>query len=195
MKRLNRQLFFALILIAASCTTSKSFTDEEKKMRVPDDPMFVVKTNGEKVSGSKLSTAGVFSTTAWVKLDGTKYAFDELQKYQDRHSYYAKFNNVWAKQLKRGKISLYYYETSTPEPFTGPDHHTTYVSQTHFVFQKGDGPLQELSLTAISELLSDNREARDKFDAQFHPGQKWLPKQMQNHPKVVFDVVDMYNNG
>jgi len=76
-----------------------------------------------------------------------------------------------------------------------PSATTQYEYHQHFVFQKGDGPLQELSKEAISELLSDNREAQAKFDAQFKPGQTFLPKQLDKHPKALFDVIDMYNNG
>lgn len=195
MKRLTPLLVLVILLPTVSCVTSKMYADEEKKMRIGADQYFVIKTNGEKISGKKLSTPSGFAfTRGWVKLDGQKYEFDDLQNYQDRHACYARFNNVWAKQLKRGKISLYYYETSAPSAFPSASGHTQYEYSVHFVFQKGDGPLQELSKEAISEMLSGNREAQAKFDAQFHPGQKWLPKQLQNHPQVLFEVVDMYIN-
>lgn len=196
MKRLPALLALTLILPMISCVMSKTYTDEEKRMRIQTDQYFVIKTNGEKISGSKLSAAsGMNYGSGWVKLDGQKYEFSELQNFQDRHAYCAKFNNVWAKQLKRGKINLYYYETAAPMPRTSPSGGTQYEYHQHFVFQKGNGPLQELSKEAISEMLSDNREAQAKFDAQFHPGQKFLPKQLDKHPNVLFEVVDMYNNG
>jgi hypothetical protein len=190
---------FLLLVIAssvASCVTAKTYTDEERKMRIPADQVFVIKTDGEKVTGKKLSAAtGFFSGNVSVKLDGQKFEFDQLQNFQDRHSYYAKFNNVWAKQLKRGKINLFYYEAEQRMPMAGPPSATPrYETIQHFVFQKGDGPLHELSIEAVSELLSDNREAQDKFDAQFQPGRKFLPKQMKNHPKVLFEVIDIYNS-
>ena len=72
---------------------------------------------------------------------------------------------------------------------------TQYDYHQDFVFQKGNAPLQEWSIEAISEALSENREARAKFDAQFHPGQKFLPKELDKHPTALFDVIDMYNNG
>jgi hypothetical protein len=195
MNRLAPLMALVVILPMASCVMSKTYTDEEKKMRMGPDQYFVIKTNSEKVAGNKISLAGGLTSGGPVKLDGQKYQFDELLNVQDRHAYYAKFNNLWVKQLKRGKINLYYFETSTPMMGATPSSPTRYEYHQHFVFQKGDGPMQELSKEAISEMLSDNREAQAKFDAQFHPGQKFLPKQLDKHPKVLFDVIDMYNNG
>jgi hypothetical protein len=190
---------FSLLVVASSvvsCVTAKTYTDEEKKMRIPTDQVFVIKTDGTKIVGKKLSMpSGFHLAQEWVDLDRQKYRFDSLQNYQDRHAFFAKFGNRWVRQLKRGKISLFWYETATQTMRTSPSAPTQYEYHQHFVFQKGDGQLQELSKEAISELLSDNREAQAKFDAQFKPGQKFLPKQLDNHPKVLFEVIDMYNNG
>jgi hypothetical protein len=194
MKRSTPFVFLTAILPMAACVTAKTYSVEEKKMRSPDDQCFVIKTDGEKIAGSKVSLP--LLSYAWVKLDGKKYAFDELFNFQDRHAYYTKFTNVWVKQLKRGKINLFYYETREKEIPIGPPPPTPkYYYVQHFIFQKEVGPLQELSIEAVSQLLSDNREAQDKFDAQFHPGKKFLPSQMQNHPSVLFEAIDIYNNG
>jgi hypothetical protein len=187
-------VFLALVLPMVACVTSKTYKVEEKKMRIQTDQCFVIKTDGAKVVGSKLSLP-TFSY-AWVKLDGQKYEFDQLQNIQDRHAYYAKFRNVWVRQLKRGKINLFYYETRQQVAIAGPPSAMPqYEYVQHFVFETGNGPLEELSIEAASQLLSDNREAQDKFDAQFHPGTKFLPKQMKNHPSLLFEVIDIYNNG
>src|ERR1700735_4935784 len=139
MNRLTSLLVLALILPIVSCVMSKTYTDEEKKMRMEPDQYFVIKTNGEKVTGKKISLSGGLSFSGWVKLDGQKYQFDDLLNVQDRHAYYAKFNNLWVKQLKRGKINLYYFETSSPMMGSTPSAPTRYVYTQHFVFQKGDG--------------------------------------------------------
>jgi hypothetical protein len=187
---------FMVMLFMISCVTTKTYTDEEKKMRSGPDQVFVIKTNGEKIVGKEVSQPGGFHTGAdWIKLDKQKYPLEEVQSYQDRHAFFVKFDDKWVKQLKRGKINLYYYETVTRMMASSPSAPARYQSNQYFVFQKGDGPLQQLSKEGISQLLSDNREAQDKFDAQFKPGQKWLPKQLDKHPKVLFEVIDMYNNG
>jgi hypothetical protein len=194
MKRFTPLVFLTSVLPMVACVTAKTYKVEEKKMRSPTDQCFVIRNDGAKVVGSKLSLPAF--SYAWVKLDGQKYEFDQLQSIQDRHSYYTKFNNVWVRQLKRGKINLFYYETRQQVAIAGPPSAMPrYETIQHFVFQKEDGPLHELSIEAVSELLSDNREAQDKFDAQFQPGRKFLPKQMKNHPQVLFEVIDIYNKG
>jgi len=180
MKLPNPFLLPIIAISVFSCVTAKTYTDEEKKMRFEPDRYFVIKADGTKIVGKKLSMpSGFHLAQEWVDLDGQKY----------------KFGNRWVSQLKRGKISLFWYETATPMMKMTPSATTQYEYHQHFVFQKGDGPLQELSKEAISELLSDNREAQAKFDAQFKPGQTFLPKQLDKHPKALFDVIDMYNNG
>ena len=64
----------------------------------------------------------------------------------------------------------------------------------HFVFQKDNGKLQELSSVAISELLKDNPKACGEFNAQFQPGTTFFPKQLQNHPKKLFEIINGYNS-
>jgi hypothetical protein len=189
-------MFFAICLSLTSCVTTKTYIDEEKKMRFGPEQLFVIKASGEKVVGAKLSTPKGFDPEAgWVKLDGHKYQFTDLRSYQDKHAYFIQFNGKWIKQLKRGKINVYYYEVVSETIGASPSGGHQDVSHEFFVFQKGDGPLQQLSKEGISQLLSDNREAQDKFDARFKPGQKWLPKQLDKHPKVLFECVDIYNNG
>ncbi len=39
----------------AACITAKTYSVEEKKMRFPADQCFVIKTDGEKIAGSKVS--------------------------------------------------------------------------------------------------------------------------------------------
>jgi len=186
-------LFLAIVFTCVSCVMAKTYKVEEKKMRIENENVFVVKTNGEKVSGKKIATPSVFNAGAdWIKLDGQKFQFDELTAYQDYSAYYCKFGPIWVKQLKRGKINLFYYEVvTTKSPMNGNQNQY----DEHFVFQKGDGKILELSSEAISEMLKDNVNARAKFDAQFKPGKVIFPKQLQNHPKALFDIIDMYNSG
>ncbi len=197
MKLPNPILLLVIAISLFSCITAKTYTGEEKRMRVETDQLFVIKTDGTKIVGKTLSKtpSGYYRTREWVNMDGQKYNFDSLQNYQDRNTFYSKFGNHWVRQLKRGKINLFYYETADRVATMGPTANSQYEYHQHFVFQKGDGPLQELSKEAISELLRDNREAQAKFDAQFKPGQKFLPKQLDKHPQTLFEVIDMYNNG
>lgn len=196
MPRYTLSSIFLVMITMASCVMSKTYTDEEKKMRYGPDQVFVIKTNGEKIVGKKVSEPRGFHAGAyWVKLDNQKFPLDEVQSYQDKHAFRVNFDGQWVKQLKRGKINLFYFETVTRVVGNSPSIPAQYESHQYFVFQKGDGPLQKLSLEGISQLLSDNRKAHDMFDAKLKPGRRWLPKQLDKHPKVLFECVDIYNNG
>lgn len=186
-------LFLVIVFSCVSCVMAKTYKVEEKKMRIENENVFVIKTNGEKVSGKKIATPSVFNGGAdWIKIGRQKFQFDELTAYQDHSAYYCKFGPIWVKQLKRGKINLFYYEVVTPK---SPSNGNQNQYDEHFVFQKGDGKILELSSEAISEMLKDNMNARAKFDAQFKPGKVIFPKQLQNHPKALFEIIDMYNSG
>ncbi|HZE84921.1 MAG TPA: hypothetical protein VE035_11480 [Puia sp.] len=173
---------------------TKTYTAEEEKMKIEPDKVLVVKRNGEKIIGRKFSKPGSFNIDGhWVKVDGIKYQLDELTAYQDTKAYYMQFGPIWVKQLKRGKINLFSYDQVTYNSMEMANMPRKDETETHFVFQKGDGKLLELSVEAISELLADNKRAQDEFNAQFKPGRVILPKQLQNHPTVLFDVIDIYN--
>jgi len=49
-----------------------------------------------------------------------------------------------------------------------------------------------MSIEAISELLADNKRAQDEFNAQFKP-EKLSSQTAANHPRLLFDVIDIYN--
>jgi hypothetical protein len=190
MNKFQSFLLVGLICSAVSCVIAKTYTVEEKKMRIEGDRVLVIKTNGDTVFGRKLSVPSIWNLNGhWVELDGKKYQFEGLTGYQDKKYFYGKFGTVWARQLKRGRMNLYEYEVVTYNSVgSGKNEYDT-----HFVFQKGNGKLLELSGVAISEWLADNRRAYDMFNSQFKRGRVVFPKQLQHHPKVLFDVVDVYN--
>ena len=196
MKPLYLCLCAAAFIFVASCNPTRVYNVEEKKVRIQDTPVFITKTDGEKLVGRKISTPGNFAFSHdWIKLDGHKFALDAVQNYQDRDVFCIKYNGVWARQLKRGKISLYWYITSVPKTsMSSPSGGTVYTNDVHFLFQKGGGPPLELSMGKVSELLSDNREAQARFDATFKPGRRFLPRDMSAHPKRLFEIIDIYNN-
>ena len=191
-------LFSVSILLCTSCVMTKTYTKEEKKMVLDNKIAFVEKNDGQKITGNKISFPSGFSKKSWVSLDGQKFQPNEIKAFQTKSLYRVKFGHdkdwVWVTQLKRGKINLFYYEVLEHGSYYNG---TKYVSENkstqHFVFQKGDDKLLELGLASVSDLLKDNKAAFAKFNAQFKPGKVLFPKQMQNHPKVLFDVIDIYN--
>ena len=195
MKNLLPVLLIVWALSTGACVTTKTNTNEEKSMKIENDKVLVIKSNGEKIVGQKFSKSGSLNIGGhWVAIDGVKYPLSDLIAYQDTKDYYVPFGDIWVRQLRRGKINLFTYETTIyghPANGSGMDNLNSY--STHFVFQKGDGKLWELSIEAIGDLLKDNQKAYDEFKAQFRPGIIAFPKQLQNNSKVLFEVIDIYN--
>ena len=185
-----------LMFLLNSCVTTQTYTKEEKKMKIDNESVFVVKNGGKKITGKKIK---VSLRTSSIKIDDQEININDLIAYQDKAAYYAKFTtdekNTWVKQLKRGKINLYYYEIYTYKKiYNGTKSVSDNKNDTHFVFNKGKGQLLELNITDIAKLLKDNKDAYNKFTSTF--GEKdriLLPKQLQNHPKVIFEAIDIYN--
>ena len=160
---------------------------------------FIVKKNGDKVYGKKITRPSAMNPDQiWIKLDGQKFDNDDLEGYQDANGFYALFDrhgtNTWVKQLKRGAINLYTYETyAVPGSMQGSP---SSQNHDHYVFEKASTGLElaELSIPDIASILKDNKRAYDTFTAQFGSiDKKILPKQLENHPQVLFDAVDIYN--
>lgn len=201
MKKLNVRFAITATVLLSSCVTTKTYTAEEKKMRNEDENVYVVKSDGKKVTGSTIDVPSIWNgKSSWIKIDGQKFEGEDLNAYQDKKASYAKFGNskdgwLWVKQLKRGKINLYYYDTHTSEQYyDGTKYVTRRNTQTHFVFQKANGRMLEANITEIADMLKDNREAYQTFTNQFGSADRAvLPKQLQNHPKALFSAIDIYN--
>src|SRR4051812_41209737 len=113
MNKINFFLYAWLLFASISCVLQKTYTVEEKKMRIGDD-LFVVKKNGEKISGKKIQMLGIHNgTETWVKIDNEKIDVNEVIAYQNKDGYHINFeklgDRLWPTQLKRGKINLFYY--------------------------------------------------------------------------------------
>ena len=70
MNKIHACLSLICALLFSSCVTTKTYTSEEKLMRLDGD-VFVITNDDRKVSGDKISGASLWITKAsWVKLDG-----------------------------------------------------------------------------------------------------------------------------
>jgi hypothetical protein len=185
------------VLLAFACVTQKTYSSEEKKMRHGDNTAFVEKNDGTKLTGNKIKLpVNWMGKSKGMFLDGQEINAEDIVAFQDSKAYYRKFQGIWVKQLKRGKINLYYYETiensSSYYDGSGRVHATSKTTQ-HFVFQKGDGEMAEANKISISDMLKDNREAYEKFNDAFKPDRNLFPKQLQNNPGRLFEIIDIYN--
>jgi hypothetical protein len=187
-------------LLFCSCVTNKTYRVEEQKMLVNNKAVMLIKANGDTVKGKSLSVPSTMHPYAkWIKFDGNKIQSDGIVALQDGKSFYGKFGNDssyhWVKQIKRGKINLYYFDVQTVDNYSAATGHSKYSISTYFVVQKGNEPLQEANIAGMAERLKDNKAAYARFVQQFgEKDRSVLPKNMSNHPKVLFDAIDIYNS-
>ena len=189
MKISSFALPLVLMFLLNSCVTTQTYTKEEKKMKIDNVSVLVVKKDGKTIYGKTLKF--IYKSSS-IKIDDQEFKISDLFAFQDKTAYFAKFGTdkkyIWVKQLKRGKINLYYFDA--PSYYTSNGN----VNIAHFLFNKNSEKLLELSITDIALLLKDNKNAYNKFTSTF--GEKdriLLPKQLQNHPRVIFDAIDIYN--
>lgn len=184
-----------LTLLLTSCVMTKTYTNEEKKMKLENETFLLIKNDGQKISGQSLKLL----PKSLIKIDDQEFKVIDVSAYQNKTAYFVKFgtpeNYVWTKQLKRGKINLYYYDVVTRKSYyNGSKYVNDDKTDTHFVFSKNGEQLQELSITDIAERLKDNVNAFNKFKATFgEKDKKIFGRALQNHPKVLFESIDIYN--
>jgi hypothetical protein len=184
-------------MLALACVTSKTYTSQEKQMRYNDNKVFVERKDGTKLTGNKLKLpVNWMGKSKGMFLDNNEINGDDIVAYQDAKAYHRKFEGIWVKQLKRGRINLYYYETvMNSAPYYDGTKMVNGSSKTtqHFVFQKGNDAMIEANKTQISDLLKDNPTAYAKFNEEFRPDLHLFPKQLQNKPGKLFEIIDIYN--
>lgn len=188
-----------ILFSISSCITTKTYTTEEKKMRIGED-VFIIKTNGEKITGKKISHPSSFSFAQWRKIDNQKIEAADMSAYQDKNCYYVKFenhfNSWWIKQLKRGRINLYHYQSIRSRiPTATETDQSHFREEEHFVYQKDNGELYEGSIAKLAQYLKDKPAAYNKFILQFGDSdKKAFSIKLVNHPKELFEIIDIYNS-
>lgn len=198
MRKLTNIFVLIFAFTFGSCITTKTYSTEEKKMRYPAKGTYILTTGGQTITGKRVSLPSAFTIDkSYIKLDGKKYNDSDLIAYQDNDAYYKRFRgsngSVWVKQLKRGAINLYDYQTTPDARYQGG---TNTQYHDHFVFEKESAGIlmAELSLPDIASLLKDNKKAYETFVARFgSDDKKFLPKQLDKHPEVIMEAVDIYN--
>lgn len=198
MKLLHLALPLVVTILVSSCVLTKTYTVQEKKMKINDQNALVVQNDGKTITGNSLKLTRRGSA---IKMDDQIIEFKDIMAYQNKTAYFVKFetgrNSFWVKQLKRGKINLYYYEVYTHihnAYYDGSRYVSENSTDTYFVFNKTGEPLAELSITEIAQLLKTNKAAFTKFTSTFGTKSRvFLPNKLANHPKVLFEAIDIYN--
>lgn len=185
-----KKIFHALavMILLQSCVTFKMYDKQTKKMRLQEYEALVIKLNGEKVQGKKITRIKDKKAPNGFafKIDDTIIPEKEVFAYQDKKAYYRKFKDEWVKLLRKGKMNLYYYDV-----YTYSNDRASRGFDDHYVFQKGDGELKELRKHEIAVEIADNSEALHKFNAMYKRGNHYANRSMKLNE--IISVIELYN--
>lgn len=164
-----KKLPFLLCILFASCTTMKSSIDllgsERLKGKEYGDEVFIIKTDGEKISGSIFGYPKYSDRKVNYKIDDKKIPFKDIKAYQSPTRYTAVVMDeenkirVGIDRIRRGKINLFIHTLLVGQSIT--EYHY------HFYFNKGTGEIMQLHYKSFENAVGDNAEALDLLHSLF----------------------------
>ena len=201
-----KNLAFASLFVVClfSCVTEKSFYRDFNKEalvgKVPNEKVFIIKKNGEKISGEKLTYSKysmwrVQQKEDWIAVDGKKVNTVDIQAIQTpeefRKFYQESKTSIRSvTRLRYGKINLYTYVVSAPMAGGQKDVRGDYHE---YSFEKGDDILRSLYYDSFINAIKDNPDALLKFKQLFPSGKIKMYNEKGNL-KGLIAVVDFYNS-
>lgn len=204
MKIAKLPILVGLFFLIHSCATNKSFVKsfelEQQFGKEPGSNVFVIKKNGHKVEGKKLTYSHtsiwrVKQLENWIAVDGQKIQDSEYEIIQTEKAYrhlYFPGNSLFGSpffinRLRYGKINLYYYEhiaLANGKDVRG-DYHV-------YVFEKEKGKMIALDYDSFSIALSDNQDALRKFRQLYPKGKIAIFNEKGNLANLIL-VTELYN--
>ena len=160
-----------------------------------DTKNYIVKNDGTKIYGEKISWKSGLIVKDQIKIDDQKFKISEIRGYQYDGVFHGRLKNEYIKRIIHGKINVYVQFTQVSTSTTDMNGHTRYSSYTR-TDQYGqvgdDGPMIGLAgQKDIKKLLSDCPLAVEMVSLSNSKMRKAIKKN-RNYMNEVFDV---YNNG
>lgn len=159
-----------------------------------DDRNYIVKNDGTKIYGNKISwKSGLFSRDL-IKIDGDAYKIAEIRGYKTDDVYYGRIKNEYIKRIVHGKVNVYVMFTEVTETSTdhgGFSHSHTYVRTDQYAQRGENGPMVGIAGQGdIKRFLSDCPLSVQMVDISNGKMRKAIRKN-RNYLNSVFEV---YNN-
>lgn len=214
----NIPAFLLIAFFATSCKTPKPFAarfkQEQRLGKDTSTNIFLVKKDGEKITGKKLRYSNSFRllkridpVEQWVAVDGRKISFGDYDTIQTPNAFKILYTIqpdtaqsaadeddeeatvFYINRLRAGKISLYHYET---DDTTAAAYKRKNVFH-EYIFQKYNGKSEVLEYAAFADAISDNHAAVEKLKQLFPSGSIPKKKVLQTL-KNLTTIADLYNN-
>ncbi|GAB4093861.1 hypothetical protein [Flaviaesturariibacter terrae] len=185
----------ACTLALSACTTYQEYEKETKSMRDKSSEYVVQRSDGQRLTGSKLHWSRDNAGRQMIAVDGKAVPEDSVSSYQDKVAVYEKMaSGKWVRLLRSGRIRLFHYDERVTTGYhtgAGGSRMADETDKDHYCFAKGANPPAELNRQQIADLLRDNAEAYKLFVANWRPSDKYLPTAYALHQ--IIKVVDLYN--
>lgn len=156
---------------------------------------YLVKADGTKLYGDKISWKSGALVKDKVKIDDQSFGFSEVKGYMKDNVYYAKKGNDFIQRIVHGKINVYVQftdVTSTSTNSRGAMTTRSYTRTDHYAQVGEDGEMIGLAgQKQIKQVVSDCPLAVSMADVSDSQMRKAIKKD-RNYLNSIFDV---YNNG
>ena len=165
-----KNLSTLLCVVFASCMATRPISHPVSGAKLigkePGNEIFVLKNNGEKISGSSFTYANhrPVDVAGYFHIDNVKVSYKDLKAYQDGNGYYAVLRDEKHKsgtlisRVRRGEINLYVNEIRLSQG-SGNTHSTEYHYD--YYFNKADNQITHVEYNNLENAISVNEKALD----------------------------------
>ena len=156
---------------------------------------YLVKNDGEKIPGGKISWKSGLLVKDQIKIDDQKFKISEIRGYREGSQYWGRLKNVFIKRIVHGKINVYVQfkeESSTYTDGAGNTHTRNYTASYQYSQIGEDGPMEPLAGQGdIKKLVADCPIALEM--ASLSNGK--MRRAIKKNRNYLNDIFDVYNNG
>jgi len=173
-----------------------AFQYSSSKENREEDGHYLVKNDGEKIHGEKISWKSGLLAKDQIKVDDQKFKITEVKGYRSGNTYYIRKGNEYIKRIVHGpRINLYveFTEvTTTSTSNTGFTRTRTYTRTDHYAQKGEDGPLLPCAgQSDFKKLMEDCPLAVEMANLS----NKQMRKAIKKNPHYLNSIFEVYNNG
>ena len=160
-----------------------------------DDGNFLVKNDGAKIYGKKVSWKSGLLSKEQIQIDDQKFKISEIKGYRQGVNYYVRFGKGdYIRRIVHGKINIYvnFTEVSTTNTDRNGFSRTSHYTRTDQYSQKGEnGALYAMAnQDDMKKLVSDCPAAVQMLELS----NKKMRKAIRKDPNYLNSIFEMYNN-
>ena len=195
---LSFAVLFVFIFLATASAVNKihhNAFNYLNKVEEKSPENYLLKTDGTKVYGEKITWKSGMLVKDQIKIDDQKFAMDEIKGYMQKNIFYGKKGNEFIKRIVHGKINVYVQftqVTSTNTNASGAMSTRSYTRTDHYAQMGDDGQMVNIAgQKDIKEMVKDCPLAVEMADLS----NSKMRKAIKNDPNYLNSIFDVYNKG